>query len=151
MATREITKRPPQYARPERDADLIPIAESGSVDKLRLLWERRSLIYRWAAVAFVSSVILALLIPVRYTATTRLMPPDQSSQGLASMFAALGKSSELASVGSELFGMKTSGELFVGVLRSESVENAMIDKFDLRKAYRLRRYEDTRKVLENRT
>jgi capsule polysaccharide export protein KpsE/RkpR len=151
MATREITKRPPQYSRPERDPDLVPIAEPGPVDKLRLLWERRALIYRWAAVAFVSSAILALLIPVRYTATTRLMPPDQTSQGLASMFAALGKSSELASIGSDLFGMKTSGELFVGLLKSESVENAMIDKFDLRKIYRIQRYEDARKVLESRT
>jgi capsule polysaccharide export protein KpsE/RkpR len=150
MATREITKRPP-YSRPNLESDLIPIAESGRVEKLRVLWDRRGLIYRWAAIAFVLSAVAALLIPVRYTATTRLMPPDQSGQGIASMFAAFGKSSELASIGSELFGMKTSGELFVGVLKSESVENAMVDKFDLRKVYRIRRYEDARKVLENRT
>ncbi|HEX3820510.1 MAG TPA: lipopolysaccharide biosynthesis protein [Candidatus Sulfotelmatobacter sp.] len=151
MATRELTKRPPQYSRTERNPDLIPIAVPGRVEKLRVLWDRRSLIYRWAAIAFVASCVIALLIPVRYTAITRLMPPDQSGQGIASMFAAFGKSSELASIGSELFGMKTSGELFVGVLKSESVENAMVDKFDLRKIYKLRRYEDARKVLEGRT
>jgi capsule polysaccharide export protein KpsE/RkpR len=150
MATREITKRPP-YSRPELGPDLIPLAEPGRVEMLRVLWDRRSLIFRWAAIAFVVSAVAALLIPVRYTATTRLMPPDQTSQGLASMFAALGKSSELASIGSEIFGMKTSGELFVGVLKSESVENAMIDKFDLRKVYKIKRYEDARKVLEYRT
>ncbi|HEY1678518.1 MAG TPA: Wzz/FepE/Etk N-terminal domain-containing protein [Candidatus Sulfotelmatobacter sp.] len=151
MATREIAKRPPPYSREELRPDLIPIAEPGRVERLRVLWDRRTLIYRWAAIAFAVSAITALLIPVRYTAITRLMPPDQSSQGLASMFAAFGKSSELASIGSELFGMKTSGELFVGLMKSESVENALIDKFDLRKVYKTKRYEDARKILENRT
>jgi capsule polysaccharide export protein KpsE/RkpR len=152
MATREIAKRQPLYTTPELDPELIPIQErGGAVEKLRLLWDERPRLYRWAAVAFVLSAIISFLLPVRYTATTRLMPPDQTGQGLASMFAALGKSSELGALGSELFGIKTSGDLFVGVLRSESVENALINKFDLRKLYRYRRYEDTRKLLENRT
>jgi len=155
MATREIAKRP-QYSEPELDPELIPIRadqdrEGGSVDKLRVLWERRELLYRWAVIGFVASTIIAFLIPPRYTTTTRLMPPDQASQGLASMVAALGKASELGSLGSELFGVKTSGDLFVGVLKSETVENSIIDKFNLRKVYGDRRYEDARKELESRT
>ncbi len=118
---------------------------------IRVLWERRSLLFRWAIIGFFASVALSFILPMRYTAVTRLMPPDQASQGLASMFAVLGKSSELGSLGSELFGIKTSGELFLGVLKSDSVENAIIDKFDLRKVYGVKRWEDARKQLENRT
>jgi capsule polysaccharide export protein KpsE/RkpR len=99
----------------------------------------------------VASTAAAFLIPPRYTTTTRLMPPDQAGQGLASMMAALGKSSELGSLGAEIFGIKTSGDVFIGVLKSETVENAIINKFDLRKEYGLKRYEDARKKLESRT
>jgi capsule polysaccharide export protein KpsE/RkpR len=157
MATREITKRHPRYAEPEIDPGVITISDEKQdqartgVEKARLLWDRRALLYRWAVIGFIASAIIAFLIPMRYTAVTRLMPPDQTSQGLASMFAALGKSSELGAIGSELFGMKTSGDLFLGVLKSDSVENAIIDKFDLRKVYGVKRYEDARKQLENRT
>ncbi len=158
MATREITKRHPRYAEPELDPDVISISDESAehqsrraIEKARVLWERRAFLYRWALIGFLASIVIAFLIPRRFTAVTRLMPPDQTSQGLASMFAVLGKSSELGSLGSELFGIKTSGDLFLGVLKSDSVENAIINKFDLRKIYGVKRYEDARKQLENRT
>jgi capsule polysaccharide export protein KpsE/RkpR len=155
MATREITKRPPQYSEAELESELIPIREESgdrvSIDKLRVLWDRRALLYRWAMIGLVASTIIAFLIPPRYTTTVHLMPPSQGGQGLASIVGALGKAGELASLGSDLFGVKTSGDLFVGVLKSEKVENAIINKFDLRKLYGVRRYEDARKKLESRT
>jgi capsular polysaccharide biosynthesis protein len=159
MATREISKRPPRYAEPEVDPEFLVISKGkeaggegrGPVDKARALWERRPLLARWTLIGLVASTIIAFLLPVRYTTTTRLMPPDQAGQGLASMMAALGKGGELASLGTEMFGIKTSGDLFVGVLKSETVENAVINKFDLRKLYGTRRYQDARKQLEDRT
>jgi len=154
MATREFGKRPPTYANPELDRELISLPvhkHRNSVAWARLLWDQRRLLYRWAAVGLVSATVVAFIIPPRYTTTTRLMPPDQAGQGLASMFAMLGKSTELGSLGTELFGIKTTGDLFVGVLKSETVENAIINKFDLRKVYGYKRYADARKQLENRT
>ena len=157
MATRQFSKREPQYPPPAIEPDFISISGkspdevSTPVERLRILWDRRGLLYRWIAIGLVTSTIIAFVIPVRYTSTTRLMPPDQAGQGLASMFAVLGKSSELGNLGSELFGIKTSGDLFLGVLKSETVQNAIINKFDLRKVYGDRRYADARKQLENRT
>ena len=157
MATRQFPKHQPHYPPPAIDPDFISVSGkspeevSTPVERLRILWDRRPLLYRWIAIGLVTSTIVAFVIPVRYTSTTRLMPPDQAGQGLASMFAVLGKSSELGNLGSELFGIKTSGDLFLGVLKSETVENAVINKFDLRKVYGDRRYSDARKQLENRT
>ena len=155
MATREISKR---YTEPELEPDLISIpetahSESGnSMEKWRLLWENRALLYRWALIGLVASTIIVFLIPVRYTTTTRLMPPDQAGQGIASVLSALGKGgSDLSSIGTELLGVKTSGDLFVGVLKSETVQNALVNKFDLRKVYGNKRWEDARKKLEDRT
>ena len=67
------------------------------------------------------------------------------------MLAALGKTGDLAAVGGQLFGLKTSGDLFIGVLHSRTVEDAVIAKFDLRKVYGVVQNEDARKVLEGRT
>lgn len=156
MATREIAKR---YSEPELEPELVSIPEGeareggNSVEKWRLLWENRALLYRSVLIGLVASTIIAFLIPVRYTTTSRLMPPDQASQGIASMVAALGKggTSDLGSIGTELLGVKTSGDLFVGVLKSETVQNALVNKFDLRKVYGEKRWQDARKTLEDRT
>src|SRR5208282_2855922 len=122
MATKEITKQQPRYVEPELEQELVIEAEDErvvrrrAIDRFALLWEKRQFIFRCAAIGFLCSTVLVFLIPVRYTSTTRLMPPDQAGQGIASMLAALGKSGDLGSIGGELLGMKTSGELFIGVL-----------------------------------
>jgi len=148
-------RRPSGYPEPELEPGLVRLAQQEehgkSIRRLRILWDHRTILYRWAVIGLVVSTATAFLIPPRYTTTTRLMPPDQAGQGLASMMAALGKSSELGSLGAEVFGIKTSGDVFIGVLKSETVENAIINKLDLRKEYSLKRYQDARKKLEGRT
>jgi hypothetical protein len=57
---------------------------------LRLLWARRSFLFRVAACGFIISMLVAFLIPKRYTPTARLMPSDsQSTSGFAMAAAAL--------------------------------------------------------------
>src|ERR1700693_2414729 len=155
MATKEITKRGSQYPGPELESELILDAEEEArakrrtVARLGLLWEHRRFVLRWAAIGLVASTIIAFLIPVRYTSTTRLMPPDQAGQGMASMLASLGKAGgDIGGIGGgEGLGLKTTGDMFMGVLRSRTVADDLINKFDLRKIYGVRRYEDARKKL----
>jgi capsule polysaccharide export protein KpsE/RkpR len=68
------------------------------------------------------------------------------------MLAALaGKGSNpVAALGGELLGLKTTGDLFVGILQSRSVEDDVISKFDLRKVYGDKRWDDARKDLARR-
>jgi uncharacterized protein involved in exopolysaccharide biosynthesis len=152
MATREITKREPRFAEPELDHELIldPAESTGSnsVEFAALLWEHRRFLGRCTGIGFVVSVILALLLPLRYTSTTRLMPPDQTASGMASILTALtDKSGGLAALGGQLMGLKTSGDLFIGVLQSRSVEDDIVNKFDLRTVYGTKSYESARKRL----
>jgi capsule polysaccharide export protein KpsE/RkpR len=158
MATKQIANREPEYAGPNLEPDLISgtEAEAGergkAIARLGLLWAQRQILYRWAAISLAVSIVIAFVIPVRYTSTVRLMPPDQAQQGVASMLAALGKTGgDVGAIGGELLGLKTSADMFVGVLRSRTVEDDLINKFDLRKVYRHRRYSDTRKELDERT
>jgi len=125
-----------------------------SVEKLRLLWNHRRFLARTAAVGLLAATIVAFLAPKRFTSTAHLMPPDQGPgmAGMAMMAALAGKaSSTLGSVGSELLGLKTSGDLFIGILQSRSVEDDLVAKFDLRKRYRVKRWDDARRELTRRT
>jgi len=162
---RRSAKRDFQYREPELDPEFIVGLEvrdqsrGRAVARLALLWQERRFLFRRAALGFVVSTILVFLIPVRYTSITQLMPPDQVGQGLASTLAALTKSSgsgssgggDLGVIGTSLLGLRTSSDLFIGVLHSRSVQDDLINKFDLRKLYWDRRIEDARKDLSNRT
>lgn len=158
MASRRPIKPEIPYQVPEFDPEVIVELETRDdvrkrrIANLALLWQERRFLSRCALVGIVGSTLLAFLIPVRYTSTTRLMPPDQSGGGLAAL-AALAKGSggvgsDLGVMGSELLGMRTTSDLFVGVLGSRSVQDDLINKFNLRKLYGSRHIEDTRKQLE---
>jgi uncharacterized protein involved in exopolysaccharide biosynthesis len=163
MASRRPIKPELPYQMPELDRELIVGLENGDsarrhrIAKLALLWQERQFLLRCALVGLACSTVLAFLLPVRYTSTTRLMPPDQGGGGLAAL-AALAKggsggssgASDLGIMGSELLGMRTTSDLFVGVLSSRSVQDDLINKFNLRKVYRDRHIEDARKDLKRR-
>jgi uncharacterized protein involved in exopolysaccharide biosynthesis len=120
---------------------------------LRLLWDARRLLFRSAAIGVLASTFIAFLIPKSYTSMTQLMPPDtQSSSGLAMMAAMAGKvGGGLGSVAGDLLGVKSSGALFIGVLRSQTAEDHLIQQFDLRKIYGKRLIADARIKLDENT
>ena len=47
--------------------------------------------------------------------------------------------------------MKTSGDLFATVLTSRTVQDDLVNKFDLRRIYGVKRWVDARKELTSRT
>src|ERR1700690_2016050 len=90
---------------------------SAGVDKLRLLWEKRTFLFRATVVGLVASTIVAFLISSRYTSAARLMPPDsQPSSGLAMVASLAGGANGLGGIAGDLLGMKSTSEVFVGVL-----------------------------------
>src|SRR5277367_802938 len=104
-----------------------------------MVWERRSLVARCAMVGAIASLVLAFLLPKEYEATTQLMPPDGDGLSAMSMMAskvsALAENPMIGKFASEALGAKTPGALFVGVLQSRTVQDRVIDKFDLRRVY----------------
>jgi len=120
--------------------------------RLRLLWNRRRFFFRAAAAGLLVSTLLAFLIPKSYTATTQLMPPDpQSTSGMAMMAALAAKGGGLGMMAGDLLGLKSSGAMFIGVLRSQTSEEHLIEQFDLRKIYGKRLVVDARRVLDENT
>ena len=126
---------------------------------LRLLWQSRRFLLRAALAAFLASALIALLIPNRYRAVTRLMPPDgQSGMGMGmGILAALsgkagpGSLGGLGGMAGDFLGVKSSGALFVGVVNSQTVQDRLIGEFDLQKVYWASKIEDARKDLAEHT
>src|SRR6266852_4567465 len=108
----------------------------------------RVLVYAAAA-----STVIAFLIPARYESTARLMPPDnQSSSSLAMAAAAMsGAAGGLGGIASDFLGLKSTSDVFVGILTSRTVQDQLIQQFDLKKLYGTRSMEDTRRALAEHT
>ena len=118
---------------------------------VRTVWSQRTFLVRLSVLGLGLGLLVAFLIPARYTSTTRLMPPDnQAGSSLATVAASMG-----ASRGSEiaggLLGLKSTGDFFVGILTTRTVQNQIIDRFDLKRVYGVRQMGDARLILASRT
>ena len=123
-----------------------------TVERLRLLFGKRSLLAKSFLGGLASGCLIAFMIPARYEASVQLMPPDNQTGSSLAMLAALTAKTggSAGAVAGDLLGIKSSGALFVGVLRSRTVADRLAARFDLRKLYSLRLEEDARyKLAEN--
>jgi uncharacterized protein involved in exopolysaccharide biosynthesis len=106
------------------------------IDRLWLLWNRRRFLMRATIVGFLGGALFAFLIPQRFESSAELMPPDSHSSSGAAMIAAIaGRAGGLEALGGDLFGLNSSGALFIGILNSRTVQDRIVDRFDLRKVY----------------
>jgi uncharacterized protein involved in exopolysaccharide biosynthesis len=134
--------------------------ESANADrtllKLRLLWEHRASLWRWTIIGLIVSIAMAFLVPAGYKTTAQLMPPDpQTGAGLAMLAALTGGGGNggggLTSIATDLLGVKTSGSLFISVLQSRTVEDRIVDRFNLRSVYWKNTRQGARKKLGDNT
>ena len=130
-------------------------AREKAVARLDLLYDRRRFLGKLLICGLVLFLAIAVLIPSKYTSTVQLMPPDQqASSGIAAIAALAGRSGGsglLTGLAGDVLGLKTSGDLFIGVLGSRTVQDDLINKFDLRTLYKAKRWETARRTLAGRT
>lgn len=127
-----------------------------ALQMVELLWCERRFILRCTFCALGLFAITAFLVPNQYTATTRLMPPDYSAGSNVALSLPIlsdssGGGAGIMGMASRLLGINTSGDLLIGVLQSENVEDRVINKLDLMHVYSDKHIEDARKHLESHT
>jgi capsule polysaccharide export protein KpsE/RkpR len=123
------------------------------IPTLRLFWSERSFLIRAAGVGLMISAVVAFAIPKRYATSTRLMPPDSQSSSSMMMMAAMAQKTGLGlgSMAGDLLGLKSSGALFVGMLQSQTIQDQLIEQFELKKVYGKRLMLDARARLSEST
>ena len=137
----------------EMISHLPPAAErSERIDVIELLLvlarEKKRILQITVAVAVVA-LIVVLILPKTYTATATILPPQQNPSSVSSLMGQLGSIVGLGEAAD--LGLKNPADLFVAMLQSRTVADRLINRFDLRKAYRVKRYQDARKKLAGRS
>ncbi len=117
------------------------------IDSLIVIVKRKRII-AWITLSSIAlAIVISLLMPKTYRAETRILPPQQSSSGTSAQL--LNQLSGLGGSAGLIVGMKTPNDLYVGLLKSRTVLDRIIDRFNLLAVYKTDYREDARRDLLN--
>ena len=146
MAQHEETKYELSVAEPP----LVESTETPAVrfpEPLVILAKRKLFIVLFVGAVAVLSVVISLLLRNNFTANSKILPPQQSqSMSTTAMLSQLGPLAALA--GSSL-GLRNPSDIYVSMLKSRTVEDALVDRFHLMEVYKAKKRTDARRSLED--
>lgn len=106
--------------------------------------KRKTLVVGLPIVVAVLSAVLVSVLPPIFSASTRLLPPQQSQSGAAALLSQLGG---MAGAAAGVAGLKNPTDLYIGMLKSRTVADGVIGRLNLKKAYKTDSMEAARKKL----
>ncbi|MDO8426484.1 MAG: Wzz/FepE/Etk N-terminal domain-containing protein, partial [Deltaproteobacteria bacterium] len=106
--------------RREEEVDLL--------DYWQVAAKHKKLIGIITSIAFAASIIAGLLLPTLYAATASVMPPQQDDLMGSAIASKL--PSGLSGLAGGLLGTKSPSDLWVGILKSRTVRDGIIEKFN---------------------
>ena len=144
----------------ERNYQEPPVVDSfvkdGSVNLLDLallLAARKRFILLFSFIAAIVTVVLVSLMAKSFTAVTTMMPPKQQSSASALLGQLSGLSSLTGGEGgaASMLGLKNPADLYIGLMQSQSVEDNLIQRFNLMQRYKEKRWSAARADLKSHT
>jgi uncharacterized protein involved in exopolysaccharide biosynthesis len=122
------------------------------LDVLLIITQRKKLVGIVTLICTAIAMLLAFALPQEYTATVTILPP-QGNSSMGSMLASQleGMGGAVSGMASGMLGMKNVNDMYVSMLKSRSVEDAVIQRYGLQSEYRKTYLADTRKALEKHT
>lgn len=127
-------------AMPEMDDDEISL-----LDLLQTVVDNLRLLVLGPLLVGVTALGISFLVPPTFTASTKFLPPQQQQSAAASMLASLGALGGLAGAAT---GIKNPNDQYVAFMKSNAVEDTLIQRFQLMARYEEKFLVDTRKTLE---
>jgi uncharacterized protein involved in exopolysaccharide biosynthesis len=126
--------------------------EVSLLDLLIVLAKHKRLVLGLPLAAAIFAAIVSSLLPNVYTGTTKILPPQQSASAASALLNQLGGAlgGLLGGAGGSVLG-RNPNDLYVGMLKSRTVADNLISRFELGKVYGEDRLSDTRKRLEKET
>ena len=119
------------------------------LDLLLVVAERKRIIIWITGIFALLAIVISLLLPASYTATVTLLPPQQSSSMGAALASQLGNLGGMASLAGGSLGLKNPNDQYVAMLKSRTVEDAMVKRFNLAQEYKARFLSDARNAFAN--
>lgn len=113
------------------------------------LARRKRLILSFTLAVALCGVGLVLLIPNKYVGTTRVLIPQQGQSTAAAMLSQLGGSG-LASMAGGALGIKNQTDMYIAMVKSRSVSDAIIARFKLKEKFSSKTMVAARKKLATR-
>src|SRR6266581_2104944 len=141
-----------EHAHLENSKDTSSAAEEDEVsllDLLIVLAKHKRIVLGVPFITAIVAAIVSLLSPNIYTGTTRILPPQQSASAASALLSQLGGAvGGFAGAAGGTLGIRNPNDLYVGMLKSRTVADNLIARFDLNKVYQQELQSNTRKVLE---
>ena len=122
--------------------------EINLMDLLLVIAKHNRFIIKLTVSVAVLAVVYALLLPPIFTAKTVILPPQQGQSAASMMLSQLGGLGALAGGAG---GIKSPNDLHIGMLKSQTVANQLIARFQLQQKFEAKTMEATRKALEGST
>lgn len=120
----------------------------GFPDLMTALINRKKAVLSVTCFIAVCSVGVSLVLPSAFTATAKLMPPQQAQSGASALLSQLGG---VAGSAVGMAGLKNPNDLYIGMLKSRTIADKLIKQFDLKKVYDTDSQEKARHELEGDT
>lgn len=122
-----------------------PDDEISLLDLLQTIVDNLRLLIIGPLVVGLAALGISFAIAPTFTAKTSFLPPQQQQGMAASMLASLGALGGLAGAAT---GLKNPADQYVAFLKSNSIQDALIDRFDLMTRYEAEFRTNARKTLE---
>jgi len=116
--------------------------EISLLDLLQVVADNLRLIVIGPLVAGLLALAYSFTITPTFTASTKFMPPQQQQSGASAMLAGLGALGGLAGAV-----IKNPADQYVALLKSRSVQDALVDRFKLLDRYEAKLREDARQAV----
>jgi tyrosine-protein kinase Etk/Wzc len=136
---------------PMANKPAIDESEISLLDLLIFVAERKVMLFRVTGIVTLLAIVTALVLPIRYTATVTLLPPQESTSMGAALASQLGNLGGVAALAGGGLGIKNPNDRYVAMLQSRTVEDGMVNRFSLMQEYHKRYLSDARKTFESRT
>ena len=120
--------------------------EINLMDIMLVIAKYNRFIMAFTAVSIVLALIYVMLQPFSYTAKTVILPPQTKSD--SSVGSVLGNLSALNGMGVGGLGLKSPGDMVLGMLKSRTLADRVIVRLNLQKHYNTKTMTKTREVLK---
>jgi tyrosine-protein kinase Etk/Wzc len=123
--------------------------EDGEISFLDLaivLAKHKKLVLGLPLITGIVAIVVSLQLPLIYTSTTKILPPQNNQAAMLGQLA-----SQMGALAGAALRLSYPNELYIGLLRSRTVSDNLIDRFELKKVYGVDLYQSARQILESRT